>query len=123
MAEWFPCIVMSSIALGFIPKSLEAGRLNNLDWVPVDVLAEERVHLTLYRDRVPTPRKDVSESQDVENLYPINLKLTAYQTLLPAITSAISTVAGGKCQLIATPACEWVENLSKDVEAAAQVRR
>ncbi|KAM3084741.1 hypothetical protein ACMFMG_003198 [Clarireedia jacksonii] len=43
--EWFPSLVLSSLHLGVIPKTLAATKSSEIDWVPIDVAAEVLVEL------------------------------------------------------------------------------
>ncbi|KAJ6164458.1 acetyl-CoA synthetase-like protein [Penicillium chermesinum] len=43
-AEWFPSLVLSSLRLGALPDSLGLA-LDNIDWVPIDLLSEILVEL------------------------------------------------------------------------------
>ena len=72
--EWLPSLIISSQYLGVIPDSL--GRLNRIDWIPIDILSYILVDLSL---KVPS-----CESTSTATVFHIvNPSTTTWDALLP----------------------------------------
>ena len=78
-ADWFPSLVISSRHIGALPESL-GSKFDRVDWVPVDLLAEVLIELTLQ------PDTGQSQSSGHPNVYhPLNPHPTTYTALLPSL--------------------------------------
>jgi len=71
-SEWLPSLVLSSLHLRHIPDSVGT-RLNNIDWVPVDKLAEVIVELAFSRQ---DPSGVPSSELRAHVFHPLNLHPT-----------------------------------------------
>mgnify|MGYP005988557285 CR=1 FL=1 len=103
--EWFPSLIASSKHLGIIPDSL--GRMNSIDWVPVDVLGQSIVEATL------APTKDLADKNSGATVFHIsNPQHTEWAKLLPVVTKSL----GSDVKVV--PLGDWVAAV-KQSEAKA----
>lgn len=79
--EWLPSLVLSSLYLGQVPDS-PGPLFNNVDFVPVDLLADVLIDLATS----PTAGRADDGGANVFNVR--NPNLTPWATLLPAVTTA-----------------------------------
>ncbi|KAK4691469.1 hypothetical protein P7C71_g5539, partial [Lecanoromycetidae sp. Uapishka_2] len=98
-AEWLPSLVISSVHMGFLPSDL--GSLEDVDWLPVDGLADVIVDLAMNAHE---------GEEDAEVFHTVNPNKTTWETLLPAVRSAI----GKDVQLVPLPA--WIKKLRASSE-------
>ncbi|KAI0482297.1 acetyl-CoA synthetase-like protein [Xylariaceae sp. FL0804] len=116
--EWLPRLVMGSAALGALPESLgryDSGTLD-VDWLPVDVLADAVVELLL-DDGLPASRADQPARPLTYHL--MNPKRTGWAALLPAFVEALNEIraasaphSGGEPAPIAVVSpLEWINKL------------
>ncbi|KAF7946079.1 uncharacterized protein EAE97_005117 [Botrytis byssoidea] len=104
--EWFPSLVLSSIHLGIIPESLDSTDHSEIDWVPIDLVADILVELTFHA------RSDQIDGAKV--YHPVNPVLVSWKSLLPTI---IETATFGKRNKMTTvPFAKWIERVRKDAE-------
>ena len=96
--EWLPSIIASSIHLGVIPDSL--GPADEIDWIPVDVLAKVLRELLMAQD---------SHIDRAHIHHAVNPKKISWKSLLPSI---LASIPSGK-QLKTTSFVEWVDDLEK----------
>jgi thioester reductase-like protein len=103
--EWFPSLVASSKYLGMLPESL--GKLDSIDWIPVDILALIIVQLLeLIHDNVSNQgQSETRPSPAVYNL--VNPKVTEWGALFPAVQDEL----GGESKVRIVPLEEWVQAL------------
>ena len=81
LQEWFPSLIVSSAYLGVIPESL--GRMEMIDWVPVDLCAEIVVGLCL---EAGTGDAGTGKGATVQHV--VNPRTTSWRSLLPALLEA-----------------------------------
>ena len=92
--EWVPCLVKTSKTLGLIPDSIP-----DIDWIPVDNLANIVLELVHYGAFNPIP----SNKPRIYNL--VNPNLAAWSSLIPTIRSRFGTEAK------IVPTEEWIQAL------------
>lgn len=80
--EWLPSLVVSSRHLGALPDSLGSGRMEAIDWVPVDDLAVILVELS---EALSTGSGALSV------FHCVNPEVITWQDLVPAIVEELST--------------------------------
>ncbi|KAK5055282.1 hypothetical protein LTR84_013032 [Exophiala bonariae] len=106
--EWFPSLALSSRYLGILPESLgakseyhPAGPMGDIDWVPVDRLAEVVVELSgALRDNRP--------SDEMQVFHAVNPQIVSWADILPTVQQTL----GQPGQRIGTvPYSEWVDRL------------
>lgn len=88
--EWFPSMVLSSLFLCRIPDNL-GPMFNNVDFVPVDLLADVLVDLaiTTTNKRVATTTTATATTATATTVFNVrNPKIVSWKTLLPAVTAA-----------------------------------
>ena len=73
LQEWFPSLIISSKQLGMIPSTL--GPLEDLDWVPVDIVSDITIELLFAEQR---------QGSTIYN-HIVNPRSVSWSTLLPAI--------------------------------------
>ncbi|KAI1330923.1 male sterility protein-domain-containing protein [Xylariaceae sp. FL0255] len=95
-ADWLPMLVSTSKALGALPKSL--GTADNVDWVPIDVVAE--VFVDLMRHVLSNRSRSTCQVFHIANP-----QATPWAALLPATHHAL----GNNTELV--PFDEWVRRL------------
>ncbi|KUJ12451.1 NRPS-like enzyme [Mollisia scopiformis] len=106
-AEWLPSLVMSSIRINALPDSLGAG-MSRVDWIPVDLLAEIIVDISLHHDG-----NLVCSGAEVLHLR--NLKVTTWEALLPDVKSIIDSITSKNIAVV--PAKSWLANIRQDFES------
>jgi thioester reductase-like protein/aryl carrier-like protein len=80
--EWLPSLVISSYHLGALSDSLGGGRMETVDWVPVDELAVILVQLS----------KALSMGAGAMSVFNcVNPEVVVWQDLVPAIVEELST--------------------------------
>ena len=108
--EWLPSLVLSSLHIGAVPESLGSGQ-DQLDWVPIDLLAEILVELTLN----PPIEKEVS---DTEIFHPLHPHPVTWTSLLPIILETLRQTGGGKA-METVPFASWLRRVRADVESTS----
>ncbi|KAJ5109091.1 NRPS-like enzyme [Penicillium angulare] len=99
-SEWFPTMVMSSLYLGAVPDTL--GSMDQIDWLPIDRLAEVIVDLELK-----------NSSEPALNVYHLlNLHPVPWQQVKPLVTSAVEKTFGKSLDTI--PLWAWVLRVRQD---------
>lgn len=101
--EWLPSMVLSSIHLGQVVDNL-GPLFDNVDFVPVDLLADVLVDLA-----TTTATGQVNNGATVFNLR--NLHAIPWRTILPAVTDA---AAGERLQVV--PPTTWLSKLRASSE-------
>ncbi|KAI1324258.1 putative NRPS-like enzyme [Xylariaceae sp. FL0255] len=106
-AEWLPSLVLGSLRIGCIPKDLGL-RWENVDWVPVDALAESIV------DLVQRPNGGSDTETEVFNLR--NPQVVAWgKALLPAIIDELCEQKNGlKLEPVSSEV--WLDRLQGGLE-------
>ncbi|THV48643.1 hypothetical protein BGAL_0236g00130 [Botrytis galanthina] len=104
--EWFPSLVLSSIHLGIIPESLDSTDHSEIDWVPIDLVADILVELTF------NAKSDQIDGAKV--YHPVNPVLVSWKSLLPRIIE--TATFGQKNKMTAVPFAKWIERVRKDAE-------
>ncbi|KAI1483617.1 acetyl-CoA synthetase-like protein [Daldinia eschscholtzii] len=98
--EWLPSVILSSLYLGEVPDSL-GPRFDNIDFIPVDLLADVLIDLA-------TTTKDVQQSNSTTVFNLRNPRLTPWHAILPAITGAAKEHS---IPLKAVPPATWLKSL------------
>jgi hypothetical protein len=100
---------MSSIHIGALPDSLGAS-LNKIDWIPVDLLAETIVELSVSQHK-PVDR-ELTSGAEVFHIQ--NPKFTTWSALLPGIKSTIESLTSKPIDIV--PAKSWLAKVRKGLE-------
>lgn len=95
-ADWIPIMVRSSQHLSMLPDSLisceniagEANGRDDIDWLPLDTVAEAIVEVCLKPTALQSPGPN---GINVFNM--VNPQRTSWKALLPSVTSAIEVVS------------------------------
>lgn len=95
--EWLPSLVASSKHLGLVPVSL--GRLETVDWIPVDALGRIIVELAVHH-QVETEREPGARVY-----HTVNPRHTEWGALVPAVAETLGVAT--------VPLETWVEALRK----------
>ena len=121
-AEWFPSLVISSLHVGAIPDSLGT-TLGNIDWMPIDDLAEVLVDLAMHTSQSPTQTSpnDNAQQKRAQIFHPLNPHPTTWEALRPTIASELSTITQSKEDkpLPIVSLASWLLKIRKDVEVTA----
>lgn len=104
--EWFPSLVISSLSIGALPETL-GPELDNIDWVPVDLLAGVLVELALKG----------GNGSSVQVFHPLNLHPTSWDAIKPAVSDELLELSGTKLETI--PLSEWVDRVRQHMEKIA----
>jgi len=107
-AEWVPSLFMSSIHISALPNSLGAS-LNKVDWIPVDLLAETIVELSVPKDGSLTSTPSGAEVFHIQNP-----KSTRWSDLLPGIKLTIKSLTSKPIDIV--PAKSWLAKVRQDLE-------
>ncbi|RYP15960.1 hypothetical protein DL765_005400 [Monosporascus sp. GIB2] len=105
--EWLPSLIASSKYIGKLPASL--GRMETIDWIPVDVLAQCIVELATS----PTD----GEGAGATVFHAVNPKHTAWADLLPAVARCLDPAKG----IETVPLEEWVDALRESSSETGDV--
>ncbi|KAI9662329.1 MAG: putative secondary metabolism biosynthetic enzyme [Bathelium mastoideum] len=104
--EWLPSLIASSKYLQALPKSL--GPLEDIDWIPVDHLAQILVELlTMETGQLRNDTKSRNSANTVYHL--VNPNTCSWHTLLPAVVKHLGE------NLATVEFVEWVELLQKSM--------
>lgn len=125
--EWFPSLVISSLHVGAVPESLGSS-LGNIDWVPVDLLAEVIVELALCTDRQTKVNGSQGSRATTEIsptrtrvFHPLNPHPTTWEAVRPIVTDALCASAGKPLETV--PFDAWLGKVRNDMELEADSHR
>ncbi|KAM0191079.1 hypothetical protein ACHAPC_002348 [Botrytis cinerea] len=104
--EWFPSLVLSSIHLGIIPKSLDSTDRSKVDWVPIDLIADILVEL-IFSQRI-------DHNNGAKVYRPVNPVLVPWKSFLPKIIN--TATVGQENKITPVPFAKWIELVRKDAE-------
>ena len=100
--EWLPSLLLSSQHLGVLPDSLHT--MNNIDWIPVDLLSTIIAELALHSASAPKTGTQV--------FHTINPSIVTWNTLLPNIQNALGQ------NLTVVPFKNWLQTLRASAREA-----
>lgn len=100
--EWVPSLVISSQHLGAIPSSLGNSQ-SEVNWVPIDLLSEALVELTL---------ADSKSEHGASFFHPLNPEPTTWEYLLPFVIEAL----GGEKAIREVPFENWLQIIKSDAK-------
>ncbi|KAI1212188.1 putative NRPS-like enzyme [Annulohypoxylon truncatum] len=106
-SEWLPSLVISSLHMGCLPKNL-GPQFSEVDWIPLDLLADVLVDLALWHD---DKRSTAAKVFNVRNPY-----TTAWDTLLPAIIEAAQSSHLNRGLEVVEPAT-WLSRLRQSASS------
>ena len=109
--EWLPSLVLSSLHIGAIPDSLGAGQ-DDIDWVPVDLLAEVLVELALKTETIDEPQV----------FHPLNPHPVPWKSLLPHFVKALDHLNVRAKQIDTVSLQIWLDKVRADAEAAGSAK-
>lgn len=113
--EWFPSLIASSKYLGKLPGSL--GKLERVDWIPVDLLGSIIVELALASH--DNAVEELMQPPGAVVYHTVNPKVTTWAELVPIIQAAL----GGTSNVEVVSLKAWLEALrgseSKTADIAA----
>lgn len=109
-SEWLPSLVLSSLHIGCLPENL-GPLFSEVDWVPLDLLADVVVDLALWHD-VEKSGSPTAKVFNVRNPY-----TTTWNTLLPAIKKATQSSRLNRGLEVVTPSA-WLSRLQKSISPA-----
>ncbi|ROW10094.1 hypothetical protein VMCG_02037 [Cytospora schulzeri] len=103
--EWFPSLVIGSLSMGCLPNDLGT-QFSEIDWLPADLLAD--VLVDLVQDQLSSEPEE-SGSACVYNLR--NPHTTTWESLMPSVIDAASTLLGpDRVPRVVSPS-SWLEKL------------
>lgn len=112
--EWLPSLVLSSLHVGVVPDSLGANQ-DKIDWVPIDLLAEVLVELTL---NVGPTLIQAGATGRARVFHPLNPHPVAWKSLLPTIVDTLSHANAGTKKTDTVPFQVWLDKVRADAEMA-----
>lgn len=101
--EWFPSLIASSRYLGKLPCSL--GRMESVDWIPVDILGRIIVELAIGQDGAVEER---APGAGALVYHTINPKRISWKNLVSTVSNGLSD-GGSKVETV--PLDVWLEEL------------
>ena len=120
--EWFPSLVISSLHVGAIPDSLGT-TMGNIDWVPIDDLAEVLVDLAVNspQSHQQGSPNDNAQPKRAQVFHPLNPHPTTWQAIRPIIASELSSRVESKTKepLHIIPLGSWLSKVREDIERTA----
>ncbi|KAI9695695.1 MAG: putative NRPS-like protein biosynthetic cluster [Bogoriella megaspora] len=116
--EWFPSLIISCAHLSAVPVTL--GRMDRIDWFPIDLLADVLVEVTLAEasgatvaaDAKPSIEPDLRRTHVYHLVYPHH---TEWPSILPAVASVLESYT--KKPLTTTSTNEWMQLIRMDMES------
>ena len=121
-AEWFPSLVISSLHVGALPDSLGT-TLGDIDWVPMDDLAEVLVDLAMNNSQstLQISPNDNAQQKSAQVFHPLNPHPTTWEALRPTIASELSTIPQSKKDkpIPIVSLASWLLEIRKDIEVTA----
>ncbi len=121
-AEWFPSLAISSFHVGAIPDSLGT-TMGNIDWVPMDELAEVLVDLAMNTPQLPQQDSpnDNAQQKRAQVFHPLNPHPTTWEAMKPIIASELPTITQSKNEqpLPIVSLASWLLKVRKDIEITA----
>ncbi|KAK3316404.1 hypothetical protein B0H66DRAFT_561211 [Apodospora peruviana] len=110
-SEWLPSLIASSKYLGKLPDSL--GRMQIVDWVPVDVVAKCVVELALVH-RADSTTPDEVDGASVYHI--VNPQRTTWDRLAPTVARCLAQ-GGGARNIETVPLEAWVDALRRSASS------
>ena len=104
--EWFPSLVISSVAVGAVPETLGS---MSIDWVPIDVLADVLHEITIFEQREPA-----NTTRGAVVMQPVNSHVVSWQSLLPSVRRVLDTKARKPLQVVTLR--EWIGKVRTEAE-------
>ncbi|MCJ1245408.1 hypothetical protein MMC30_002612 [Trapelia coarctata] len=121
--EWFPSLVLSSIHIGAIPDSLSS-TLGQIDWVPVDLLAEILVELAFSQAQHSNANQSSHDATDSNTSYrparvfhPLNPYPTTWEAVRVIVAREVFSLTGKPLDI--TPMEAWIRRVREDMESMA----
>ena len=106
-SEWLPSLVISSLHVGAVPETLGSIE-NEIDWVPIDILAEILIELAF----------SGHGAGEAQLFHPLNHRTTSWHALLPAVLRSFASAAPGKTiETISFDA--WLHRIRAEAKVAA----
>lgn len=111
--EWLPSLVLGSVAMGCLPDDLGA-QFSEVDWVPVDLLADVLVDLVVSSSHQADPDYD-DEGGGGARVYNLrNPRTTTWTTLLPSVIDTVKARLGPEsAPLEVVPPSVWLKRLEQ----------
>ncbi|KAI0424717.1 hypothetical protein F5Y09DRAFT_323623 [Xylaria sp. FL1042] len=107
--EWLPSLIASSKYMGKVPASL--GRLETVDWIPVDILGDIIIELAL-------SSLHINGSKTGATVYHcVNPRTTTWAELLPSVIQNL----GGENAIEVVPLDAWVDALRESTSEMREV--
>jgi thioester reductase-like protein/acyl-CoA synthetase (AMP-forming)/AMP-acid ligase II len=103
--EWFPSIIASSAYLKLLPSSVSSGNDTSIDWIPVDILADVLVQVSLH---------DVSSASALPHEQAIVYNLANFQSTPWSLVPTVLKYLPPDTQVV--PLADWVAALAKSAE-------
>ncbi|KAI1328406.1 hypothetical protein F5Y16DRAFT_419838 [Xylariaceae sp. FL0255] len=111
--EWLPSLIASSRYLGKLPGSL--GRLNTIDWLPVDILGDILGNIIVELALSPVSCSDGPSRIGAFVYHTVNPRTTTWDKLVPSI---VQRLGGGETTAIEViPLQTWVDELHNSTSA------
>ena len=116
--EWLPSLVLSSLHVGAVPDSLGSSQ-NKIDWVPIDLLADVLVELTLDVDGPSASKRTAPEATGKARVFhPLNPHPVAWATLLPIVVNSLSRSEAETKRIETVSFRTWLDKVRTNAEAA-----
>lgn len=110
--EWLPSLIASSRYLGKLPNSL--GRIETIDWIPVDILGRIIVELAISQHGAVEER---APGAGALVYHTINSKRISWENLVSTISNGLSD-GGSKVETV--PLDVWLEELRRSTSEEEQ---
>lgn len=111
--EWLPSLIASSKYLGKLPGSL--GKLEQVDWIPVDLLGSTIVELALASQNAVD--LEAMQPSGAVVYHTVNPKATAWADLVPVVLAAL----GGTSNVEVVSLEAWLEALTDSESKTADI--
>ncbi|KAF7192480.1 Non-canonical non-ribosomal peptide synthetase FUB8 [Pseudocercospora fuligena] len=108
--EWLPSIILSSKALGILPKTL--GNQDTVDWVPMDLAAKSVVELAAARSK---------QSEKLAITHLVNPRTVSWSSLVPTVKTSLEQERGEAVKVVSFK--EWLQALSSSPRTPEEIEK
>lgn len=112
-SEWFPSLIISSATIGVLPNSL-GSQFDQIDWVPVDILAKILVELGTHPEG-PISQTQADQVRRGDVYHPLNTNSTSWSILMDCVKDHLSFRTGKAIDLV--PLSTWISKVRQHAES------
>ena len=111
--EWFPSLIISSASIGALPDSL-GRQFDQIDWIPIDVLADILVELATNKDISASKTTPIAR-QRADVYHPLNGNPVSWAILRDHVRNHLSLRAEKTVEIV--PLRTWISKVRRSAES------